>query len=194
MRKVVNCSSQYQQCGSIRAWNEPQSGASMGIDICCETTTLLINAHPNLNGLMFECQEHSEGTSYGRTTLKIIGKTWQFYDEYICMIVYLFAAPPDAPNITAVYRLSPTQLTVVLSPASSGGPSTSFSVSISAEGISASLMNTAIVGADEKSQEYSYTFTRLVGGTTYTVSVVAINCAGNSNPVNQTGVTGEGDK
>ena len=109
------------------------------------------------------------------------------------ILMYLFAAPPDAPYITAVYRLSPTQLTVVWSPASSGGPSTSFSISISAEGV-ASLMNTTIVGADGKSQEYSYTFTRLARGTTYTVSVVAINCAGNSNPVNHTGVTGEGDK
>ena len=107
--------------------------------------------------------------------------------------MYLFAAPPDAPNITAVYRLSPTQLTVVWSPASSGGPSTSFNVSIS-ESANASLMSTAVVGADGKSQEYSYTFTRLARGTTYTVSIVAINCAGNSSSVNYTGVTGEGDK
>ena len=92
-----------------------------------------------------------------------------------------------------MYSLSPTQLTVVWTPASSGSPSTSFSVSINAEGV-ASLMSTAIVGADGKSQEYSYTFTRLARGTTYTVSVVAINCAGNSSPVNYTGVTGEGDK
>ena len=108
--------------------------------------------------------------------------------------MYLFAAPPDAPNITAVYRLSPTQLTVVWSPASSGGPSTSFSVSVS-ESANASSMSTAIVGADgNRTKEYSYTFTRLARGTTYTVSVVAINCAGNSNPANYTGVAGEGDK
>ena len=107
---------------------------------------------------------------------------------------YLFAAHPHTPYITAVYRLSPTQLTVVWSPASTGSFPTSFSVSISAEGANASLMNTTIVGADGKSQEYSYTFTRLARGTTYTVSVVAINCAGNSDPVNYTGVTGEADK
>ena len=102
--------------------------------------------------------------------------------------MYLFAAPPDAPNITAVYKLSPTQLTVVWSPASSGGPSTSFSVSIS---VNTSVMSTAFVGADNRTKEYSYTFTTLIEGTTYTVSVVAINCAGNSSPVNHTGVTGE---
>ena len=101
--------------------------------------------------------------------------------------VFVYAVPPDAPNITAVYSLGPTQLTVVWSPASTGSFPTSFSVSISAN---ASLMSTAIVGADER----SHIFHGLVGGTTYTVSVVAINCAGNSSPVNQTGVTGEGDK
>ena len=102
--------------------------------------------------------------------------------------MYLFAAPPDTPYITAVYRLSPTQLTVVWSPASSGGPSTSFSVSI---GVNTSVMSTAIVGAGNRTKEYSYTFTTLIEGTTYTVSVVAINCAGNSSPVNHTGGTGE---
>ena len=39
--------------------------------------------------------------------------------------------------------------------------------------------------------EYSHTFTKLTSRTTYTVSVVAINCAGNSDPVNQPGTTGK---
>ena len=101
--------------------------------------------------------------------------------------VFIYTVPPDAPNITAVYSLSPTQLTVVWSPASTGSFPTSFNISISAN---ASLMSTAIVGADER----SHTFLGLVGGTTYMVSVVAINCAGNSDPVYYTGVTGEEDK
>ena len=62
-----DCSNQYQHCGLIRAWNEPQSDASVGNEIC-KTTTLLINAHHKLNGLMFECQEYN-------TTIKIIGMT-----------------------------------------------------------------------------------------------------------------------
>ena len=101
--------------------------------------------------------------------------------------VFVYAVPPDAPNITAVYSLSPTQLTVVWSPASTGSFPTSFSVSISAN---ASLINTAIVGADER----SHIFNNLTSSTNYTVSVAAINCAGNSSAVYYTGVTGEGDK
>ena len=101
--------------------------------------------------------------------------------------VFIYAVPPDAPNITAVYSLSPTQLTVVWSPASTGSFPTSFNVSISAN---ASLMSTAIVGVDER----SHTFHGLAQGTPYTMSVVAINCAGNSGPVNYTGVTGERGK
>ena len=95
------------------------------------------------------------------------------------------AAPPDAPKITAVNSYDPTQLTVTWSPASSGSSSTSFNVSISAEGgVNASLMYIYTYIYDG-SQEYSHTFTTLIEGTTYTVSVVAINCAGNSRFVYQ---------
>ncbi|KAL5494306.1 hypothetical protein EMCRGX_G015608 [Ephydatia muelleri] len=39
---------------------------------------------------------------------------------------------------------------------------------------------------------YNYTFTGLTSNTVYTVSVVAINCAGSSSPATMTGRTGNG--
>ena len=74
----TNCTSQYQQCGSIRAWNEPQSNPSSVGNIICETTTLLINAHPNLADLKFNCRSAANTAPYGSTTLNIIGKTWVY--------------------------------------------------------------------------------------------------------------------
>ena len=93
----------------------------------------------------------------------------------------LSAAPPDPLKITAVYSYDPTQLTVTWSPASSGSSSTSFNVSIS-ENVNASLTY-------DGNREYSHTFTNLTSGTTYMVSVLAINCAGNSRFVYQSGTT-----
>ena len=69
----VLCSNEYQNCGSdIRAWNEPSNNS-----IECETSTILIRASHDLDGLAFECQDGTNGsngtpTSYGRTVLSVI--------------------------------------------------------------------------------------------------------------------------
>ena len=77
-RTGKQCSNNNQHCGQfIRAWNEP-SYNSTELNVC-ETSTILIRASHDLDGLAFECQDgttDSNGTptSYGRTVLSVICK------------------------------------------------------------------------------------------------------------------------
>ena len=92
-------------------------------------------------------------------------------------------APPSDPTITSLISTYSDQLTVTWT---SVLTATSYSVSIN------DSVNTLVpipsTGAPQ------YTFTGLTNNTVYTVSVVAINCAGSSSPATMTGRTGEYDK
>ena len=89
-------------------------------------------------------------------------------------------APPSAPTITSLISTYSDQLTVTWT---SVPTATSYNVSIN------DSVNTLVpipsTGAPQ------YTFTGLTNNTVYTVSVVAINCAGSSSPATITGRTGE---
>eukprot|EP00731_Ephydatia_muelleri_P011273 Em0006g167a len=71
------------------------------------------------------------------------------------------------------------QLTVTWTPPITGGVPTSYNVTINGS-------SSPVVIADNGSPVYTHTFTGLVSDTLYTVSVVAINCAGSSNGISLT--------
>ena len=75
------------------------------------------------------------------------------------------------------------QLTVTWTPPTTGGVPTSYNVTIND-----SSNTQASIPANGPLQ---YTFIGLTNNTLYTVSVVAINCAGSSNVISKTLLTGE---
>eukprot|EP00731_Ephydatia_muelleri_P011154 Em0006g48a len=83
--------------------------------------------------------------------------------------VKIMTSPSPVGNMT-VTSSSVDQLTVTWTP---GGVPTSYSVTINGS-------SSPVVIADNGSPVYTHTFTGLVSDTLYTVSVVAINCAGSS--------------
>ena len=94
---------------------------------------------------------------------------------YIISILPLPASPGPVGNI-AVTSTAVDQLTVTWTPPTTGGVPTSYNVTINDS-------SSPVVIADNGSPVYTHTFTGLISDTLYTVSVVAINCAGASNAV-----------
>ena len=90
------------------------------------------------------------------------------------------AAPPSAPTIASLISIYSDQLTVTWT---SAPTATSYNVSIN------DSVNTLVPIPSTGAPQYA--FTGLTNNTVYTVSVVAINCAGSSSPATMTGRTGE---
>ena len=88
-------------------------------------------------------------------------------------------APPSAPTITSLMSTYSYQITVTWT---SVPTATSYNVSIN------DSVNTLVPIPSTRAPQY--TFTGLTNNTVYTVSVVAINCAGSSSPATITGKTG----
>ena len=97
------------------------------------------------------------------------------------------STPPAPPNPPVVANVSvgPDQLTVAWAPPTTGGVPTSYNVSINDS-------SSPVVIPDNGSSLYTHTFTGLTSDTLYTVSVVAINCAGTSNVTSANGTCSEG--
>eukprot|EP00731_Ephydatia_muelleri_P011622 Em0006g516a len=91
-------------------------------------------------------------------------------------------ASPGPVGNTTVKSTSVDQLTVTWTPPTTGGVPTSYNVTINDS-------SSPVVIADNGSPVYTHTFTGLVSDTLYTVSVVAINCAGASSTVAASGRT-----
>eukprot|EP00731_Ephydatia_muelleri_P036229 Em0219g4a len=83
-------------------------------------------------------------------------------------------ASPDPVGTLTLNSPSVDQLTVAWAPPTTGGVPTSYNVSINDS-------SSPVVIPDNGSSLYTHTFTGLTSDTLYTVSVVAINCAGTSN-------------
>ena len=92
-----------------------------------------------------------------------------------CLLLPLPASPGPAGTLV-LNSLSVDQLTVAWAPPTTGGVPTSYNVSINDS-------SSPVVIPDNGSSLYTHTFTGLTSDTLYTVSVVAINCAGTSNGV-----------
>ena len=93
--------------------------------------------------------------------------------------------PPVSPGPVGNMRVSSTsvnQLTVTWTPPTTGGVPTSYNVSINDS-------SSPVVIPDNGSSLYTHTFPGLISATLYTVSVVAINCAGTSSVTSETEVT-----
>ena len=92
-----------------------------------------------------------------------------------------------SPGLVGNMRVSSTsmnQLTVTWTPPTTGGVPTSYNVSINDS-------SSPVVIPDNGSSLYTQTFTGLISDKLYTVSVVAINCAGTSNMISETKLTGD---
>eukprot|EP00731_Ephydatia_muelleri_P009726 Em0005g312a len=149
-------------CGPFTVTNTPP----LTSNVYCLTSTLSVVVTSAMNGLVVSCSNFT--TSSGTTTpvrnASISG-----------------VAPPSVPTITSLISTYSDQLTVTWT---SVPTATSYNVSIN------DSVNTLVpipsTGAPQ------YTFTGLTNNTVYTVSVVAINCAGSSSPAKMTGRTAEG--
>ena len=88
----------------------------------------------------------------------------------------IFSGPPGAPNVVA-NTIGPDMVLVIVNPSSSGCLPTSYNVTISNSSYGYSNSTPAFLNGSAM-----VTFTGLTIGTNYTISAVAINCAGSSNP------------
>eukprot|EP00731_Ephydatia_muelleri_P033076 Em0025g32a len=139
-------------CGPFTVTNTPP----LTSNVYCLTSTLFVVVTSAMNGLVVSCSSYSPisftTAPVGNATISVV-------------------APPSAPTITSLVSTYSDQLTVTWTSVSTA---TSYNVSIN------DSVNTLVpipsTGAPQ------YTFTGLTNNTVYTVSVVAINCAGSSSP------------
>ncbi|KAL5500515.1 hypothetical protein EMCRGX_G012093 [Ephydatia muelleri] len=87
----------------------------------------------------------------------------------------IFSGPPGRPNAVA-NTIGPDMVLVVVNPSSSGGLPTNYSVTISNSSSVYSNSTPAFLNGSAM-----VTFTDLTNSTNYTISAVAINCAGSSS-------------
>eukprot|EP00731_Ephydatia_muelleri_P033825 Em0039g11a len=140
-------------CGNL-------SAVTTNVTSTCYTSVLTIPAVQALNGTTVVCQDGNTGAVVGIGTMNL----------------RMPASPGPVGNMT-VTSTSVDQLTVTWTPPTTGGVPTSYNVTINDS-------SSPVVIADNGSPPvYTHTFTGLVSDTLYTVSVVAINCAGASNAV-----------
>ncbi|KAL5494307.1 hypothetical protein EMCRGX_G015609 [Ephydatia muelleri] len=146
-------------CGPFTVNNTPP----LTNNVYCLTSTLSVVVTSAMNGLVVSCSSYSQAsatiTPVGNATISVV-------------------AAPSAPTITSLISTYSDQLTVTWT---SVPTATSYNVSIN------DSVNTLVpipsTGAPQ------YTFTGLTNNTVYTVSVVAINCAGSSSPATMTNRT-----
>ncbi|KAL5500723.1 hypothetical protein EMCRGX_G012319 [Ephydatia muelleri] len=150
-RQVAPCSPASGTCGPyITATNLASSASN------CQTSKLFVTMANNVSGQLAECRDMSvglPGTLIGSASFKI-------------------KDAPDQPMIVNS-SVGTHQLTVTWTPPTAGGVPTSYNVTINDS-------SSPVVIADNGSPVYTHTFTGLVSDTLYTVSVVAINCAGHN--------------
>eukprot|EP00731_Ephydatia_muelleri_P011292 Em0006g186a len=147
-------------CGPYRANSIRSSDPTY-----CLSSILTVNITAAMNGGTVTCFNTdlinpSITTVVSSTTINIIGPA---------------RITAWAPSLTS----PPDQLTVTWTPPTTGGVPTSYIVTINDS-------SSPVVIADNGSPVYTHTFTGLVSDTLYTVSVVAINCAGSSSGTSKT--------
>eukprot|EP00731_Ephydatia_muelleri_P009696 Em0005g282a len=131
------------------------SAVMTNISGTCYTSVLTIPTPQYFNGTTVTCRNGNDGTLIGNDTLNI-----------------QLATPPSAPTITSLISTSSDRLTVTWT---SVPTATSYNVSINDS--ANTLVSIPSTGAPQ------YTITGLTNNTVYSVSVVAINCAGSSGAI-----------
>ena len=112
------------------------------------------------NGTVFTCV-HSQ---------RLYTNVLSDYSNYMC----IFSAPPGPPDVMA-QTIGPDMVLVVVTPSPSGGLTTNYSVTVSNSSYTTSSPTVMTNGSA------MVTFTGLRNDSSYTISAVAINCAGNSS-------------
>ena len=110
--------------------------------------------------------------------LCMLKRIYLAYSDVVCIymhFIYTLLAPPSPVGTINVNSTYVDQLTVTWTPPTTGSVPTSCNVTING--------SSSVVIADNGSPVYTHTFTGLVSDTLYTVSMVAINCAGASKAV-----------
>eukprot|EP00731_Ephydatia_muelleri_P011460 Em0006g354a len=155
------CSAQGQtgisMCGPYRA-----SSIQSSDPIYCLSTILTVNITAAMNGSTVTCSNTilfntSITAVVSLTTINVVGL-------------------PGAPNAVA-NTIGPGIVLVLVNPSSNGGLPTSYSVTISNSSYVYSNSTPAFLNGSAM-----VSYTGLTIGTNYTISAVAINCAGSSNP------------
>ena len=100
--------------------------------------------------------------------------------EQMVHLIKLFSGPPGSLNAVA-NSIGSDMVLVVVNPSSCGGLPTSYNVTISNSSYGYSSFTPAFLNGSAM-----VTVTGLTIGTNYTISAVAINCAGSSNSSNPT--------
>eukprot|EP00731_Ephydatia_muelleri_P011462 Em0006g356a len=144
-------------CGSYTASSIQSSDPTY-----CLSSILTVNITAAMNGSTVTCYN---------TNLVITVITTVISSATIYVV-----GPPGAPNVVANI-IDADMVLVVVNPSSSGGLPTSYSVTISNSSYVYSNFTPAFLNGSAM-----VTFTELTIGTNYTISAVAINCAGLSNP------------
>eukprot|EP00731_Ephydatia_muelleri_P009705 Em0005g291a len=137
------------------------SAVMTNISGTCYTSVFTIPTPLYLNGTTVACRDGITGSVIGNDTLNI-----------------QLASPPSAPTITSLISTSSDRLTVAWT---SVRTATNYNVGIN---------DSVIAAISIDSPSYTWICIGLTNNTVYTVSVVAINCAGSSSPATMTGRTG----
>eukprot|EP00731_Ephydatia_muelleri_P011295 Em0006g189a len=143
-------------CGPYTASSLPPSDATY-----CLSSNLSANVTAAMNGSTVTCfntglLDDTISTVVSMATINVVGL-------------------PGCPNVVA-NTIGADMVQVVVNPSSSGGLPTSYSVTISNSSYGYSNSTPAFLNGSAM-----VTFTGLTIGTNYTISAVAINCAGSSN-------------
>ena len=118
------------------------------------------------------------------SSLACIQSTYGTMSSIISLIHLPLPVSPGPVGNLRVSSTSVNQLTVTWTPPTTGGVPTSYNVSINDS-------SSPVVIPDNGSSLYTHAFTGLISDTLYTVSVVAINCAGTSSVTTETKWTGD---
>eukprot|EP00731_Ephydatia_muelleri_P009767 Em0005g353a len=171
MAQVQSCLSGQSSsgtCGPFTVTNTPPL-TSNGY---CLTSTLSMGHISNewSSGLMFQLLTTT--TPVGNATISVVDCYKIVTNLLQSVMICTIAAPPSAPTITSLISTYSGQSTVTWT---SVPTATSYNVSINAS------VNTIYNVSSTGAPSYMKNFTGLTNNTVYTVSVVAINCAGSSS-------------
>ena len=172
-------------CGPIEAHNEEDGG---GVGHYCRISLLAIRVEQTLEGAGVTCTDMGAMLPIGSVHLHVVSKfnvDAAIINRFYLLLLMLSSSSPASPGPPVGLTVSSTsvdQLTVTWTPPTTGGVPTSYNVSINDS--SNTLVPIPANGALQN------TFTGLISDTLYTVSVVAINCAGTSSGMLTFGRTG----
>ncbi|KAL5500536.1 hypothetical protein EMCRGX_G012114 [Ephydatia muelleri] len=148
----------------------------------CLSSILTVNITAAMNGSTVMCNNTNQfntsiTTIVSMATINVVGSYLDFEPlGVLCLVTSARSKGlPGSPNVTKT--IGPDMVLVILNPSSSDGLPTSYNVTISNSSYVYSNSTPAFLNWSAM-----VTFTGLTNSTNYTISAVAINCAGSSKP------------